>query len=1044
MKTKQKLLLALLSFCTLPFSLSTASAQGTAFTYQGQLSAGGNPATGNYDFTFALFNTNSTNTGQVGATLTNLDVGVSNGLFIVTLDFGAGIFTGSNYWLEIGVRTNGGATFAALNPLQELTPTPYAIYTAKAGSAESVGATNITGIIPIAQLPGVIITNNEMGVTLGNATLNGSLSVPSNIYSGGSLLLHSDGNQNFFTGTSAGSATTGGQYNTATGYEALYTNTSGSYNTADGNQALYNNTGADNTAVGAGALSLNTSGGNNIALGYQAGFNITGSGNIDIGNEGLAGENNIIRIGSGQTTSYIAGVMLHSDGNQNFFTGTSAGSATTSGQYNTANGYWALYTNTSGSYNTADGNQALYNNTGTGNTAVGAGALSLNTSGGNNIALGYQAGFNITGSGNIDIGNEGLAGENNTIRIGTPGTQTTTYIAGVINSPTLTNATLNNATFNGTLSGTINGATFDNATINGSLSVPGSIYSGGSLLLHSDGNQNFFTGTSAGSATTGGQYNTANGYWALYTNTSGSYNTADGNQALYNNTGTGNTAVGAGALSLNTSGGNNIALGYQAGFNITGSGNIDIGNEGLAGENNTIRLGGSQTMTYIAGVINFPVISNAVVTNSIFGGNGGGLTNLSVSGSQLTSIGNSEAGYDNFFAGPSSGNPNNTGFYNTAYGTVALPSSTTGSDNAAFGYEPLFFDTTGSDNIGLGFQVLFDNRSGNQNIAIGTQALLDLGQNGHLGGTNNIALGYQAGISYITNESGNIDIGSAGVQGENNTIHLGGTQTMTYIAGVINGNGSGLTSLNAAQLSGSIPSGVSVPAANLTGAGTLPGAVLPGNVALLNGNQTFTNVDTFSNGLTVATSAGSLALINDGGAVPGITATGGLAVGHMRLRNAMEVWPNAAQTSAGYLDVRNTATTATISLTGSTGAIVCSNVTANGVVLTSDRNAKQNFTPLDPEAALAKVSAMPVTEWNYKSDPAGTKHIGPMAQDFHAAFGLNGGDDTHISVIDEGGVALAAIQGLNQKLNEKDAEIEKLKKQLDDLTATVKLLAARK
>ena len=66
-------------------------------------------------------------------------------------------------------------------------------------------------------------------------------------------------------------------------------------------------------------------------------------------------------------------------------------------------------------------------------------------------------------------------------------------------------------------------------------------------------------------------------------------------------------------------------------------------------------------------------------------------------------------------------------------------------------------------------------------------------------------------------------------------------------------------------------------------------------------------------------------------------------------------------------------------------------------------------------------------------DPAGQKHLGPVAQDFHAAFGLNGSDDKHISVVDENGVALAAIQGLNQKLNEKDSEIQKLKQQNETL-----------
>ncbi len=122
-------------------------------------------------------------------------------------------------------------------------------------------------------------------------------------------------------------------------------------------------------------------------------------------------------------------------------------------------------------------------------------------------------------------------------------------------------------------------------------------------------------------------------------------------------------------------------------------------------------------------------------------------------------------------------------------------------------------------------------------------------------------------------------------------------------------------------------------------------------------------------------------------------------------------------------------------------------VKSKGVVLTSDYNAKANFADVNPESVLAKVATLPVSEWNYKTDPAAQKHIGPMAQDFHAAFGLNGSDDKHISVVDEGGVALAAIQGLNQKLNEKDSEIrgliqqnETLEKRLENLEQMVKSL----
>ena len=124
--------LALLS--TLNSQLSTVSAQTTAFTYQGSLANGGLPANGSYDLTFSLFDTNNTGAAIAGP-VTNSATTVSNGLFTTTIDFGAGVFNGSNYWLEIAVRTNGASSFTTLAPRQQVTPTPYAIYSANAGSA---------------------------------------------------------------------------------------------------------------------------------------------------------------------------------------------------------------------------------------------------------------------------------------------------------------------------------------------------------------------------------------------------------------------------------------------------------------------------------------------------------------------------------------------------------------------------------------------------------------------------------------------------------------------------------------------------------------------------------------------------------------------------------------------------------------------------------------------------------------------------------------------------------------------------------------------
>jgi hypothetical protein len=108
----------------------------------------------------------------------------------------------------------------------------------------------------------------------------------------------------------------------------------------------------------------------------------------------------------------------------------------------------------------------------------------------------------------------------------------------------------------------------------------------------------------------------------------------------------------------------------------------------------------------------------------------------------------------------------------------------------------------------------------------------------------------------------------------------------------------------------------------------------------------------------------------------------------------------------------------------------------------SDRNAKQDFTAVSPLLILDRVLRLPVNEWSYKEDAA-TRHIGPVAQDFHAIFGI-GTDDKHIAPIDEGGVALAAIQGLNQKLEEQKTENAELKRQLAELKTLVQKLAQQK
>ena len=261
-------------------------------------------------------------------------------------------------------------------------------------------------------------------------------------------------------------------------FEALMQNTTGSFNTAVGATSLNNNTtGGDNTAAGSAALNGNTAGGDNTAVGYEAMLDAaTGDGNTAVGSQALLSNTT----GNGSTAiGYQALDNNTADGTT--AVGYQALAANTSGYGNTAVGYEALANTATDAgspdltavENTAAGCQALSSNTvGNGNTALGyqslmgcvdgalnvavvdQAELSIITSGTNNVAIGEHAlyecqtgNFNIaigssagntvsSGSYNIDIGtlNDPARDDDATIRIGEPGTQTQTFIAGIRNT----------------------------------------------------------------------------------------------------------------------------------------------------------------------------------------------------------------------------------------------------------------------------------------------------------------------------------------------------------------------------------------------------------------------------------------------------------------------------------------------------------------------------------------------------------------------------------------------------------------------------------
>jgi hypothetical protein len=98
----------------------------------------------------------------------------------------------------------------------------------------------------------------------------------------------------------------------------------------------------------------------------------------------------------------------------------------------------------------------------------------------------------------------------------------------------------------------------------------------------------------------------------------------------------------------------------------------------------------------------------------------------------------------------------------------------------------------------------------------------------------------------------------------------------------------------------------------------------------------------------------------------------------------------------------------------------------------SDRNLKENFEPVNGQDVLNRLAELPISTWNYKADDPDIHHMGPVAQDFYATFGL-GEDDRHIAAMDTSGVALAAIQELYAKNQALEAENADLQTQIDGL-----------
>lgn len=423
-------------------------AQTTEFTYQGKLTDNNSAPTAGYDFEFSLF---STNTGGTAiSTIQRPGVSVANGIFTVSLDFGAQ-FDGTARFLEIAVRP-GGSTggFQQLLPRQAITSAPYAVRSLNATNADAaITAVTATTANNSLQLGGLAasqfvqtndsrlsdarnplagstnyIQNRTTPQTLTNFNISGtgtanifSAATQFNIGSNRVLLVNSvsgsnvPANSNTFVGVGTGAAnmpdTDGaGSYNSFFGYNAGNSNTTARGNSFFGfNSGNNNTTGGDNTFFGYYSGEANTTGYFNTFIGNQAGLsNTTGRYNTFIGYG--AGLNNKANEGNSFLGSFSG---VNSTGGQNTIIGQSSGYNNTTGFGNTIIGYMAGFANTTGDSNTIIGNSANMSSANLNHaTAIGADAVVSSSS---TIALGRSDGSDtVDVPGKLQIDTLGTAG----------------------------------------------------------------------------------------------------------------------------------------------------------------------------------------------------------------------------------------------------------------------------------------------------------------------------------------------------------------------------------------------------------------------------------------------------------------------------------------------------------------------------------------------------------------------------------------------------------------------------------------------------------
>ncbi|HEX8814594.1 MAG TPA: tail fiber domain-containing protein [Terriglobales bacterium] len=485
--------------------------------------------------------------------------------------------------------------------------------------------------------------------------------------------------------------------------------------------------------------------------------------------------------------------------------------------------------------------------------------------------------------------------------------------------------------------------------------------------------------------------------------------------------------------------GDGTITGVTAGSGLSGggtSGKVTLTNTGLlgvtagsgisvgSGQNPTVSNSGILSVTAGTGIsvtsgqtptvgINTTVVPELGTANT-FAGNQTVNGNLSATGVVTGSsyqIGSNIFAFGSFasgnaflgYAGSTSANQSTSA--DTAVGWEALPADASSGRNTAIGTQALYSNTMGTTNTACGGGALYENSTGSYNTACGAGAL-----NANTTGSNNTGIGISAGQT----------ADQSAMTGSSNTFL--GAYSEVAIGSLTNATAVGANAYVAESNALVLGAGANV------GIGT----ATPGHLLEVDGNATTAQIAMVSTGTDAAISLKNTASGGREYWIDSGSGSAGVGAGNFAIwDNSVGGGPRLVVDAYGHVGIGTKSPV--FLLTMADGAYESGGTWTNA----SDRNLKEGFAVLDGHDVLARLAGIPIESWNYKSEGTSVRHVGPMAQDFFAAFAL-GSDDRHISTVDEGGVALAAVQQLYREGLQKDEQIRKQQAEIAELMEEMK------